>query len=166
MISFKYLSHARARELEKPPRARKDDEGHLRVAQNGQLVCLFQQSTPALRKGDLPASSVLDPPDLYLPTGNGATLFAGLELPIIVALGLPQGPPGMVKLGGYFFPGGGSSGVEDSAVEAGHAAGREWCGRGELEARRWGARRLLLGSKRSHSQLTKLRREVRVDDGR
>ena len=44
--------------------AGEDDERHLGVAQDGELVGLFEEPVPALAEGHLPASRVLDPLDL------------------------------------------------------------------------------------------------------
>ena len=47
--------------------AGEDDERHLSVAQDRELVRLFEEPIAALAEGDLPARVVLDPLDLNPP---------------------------------------------------------------------------------------------------
>ena len=44
--------------------AGEDDERHLGVTEDGELVGLLEEPVPALAEGHLPASGVLDPLDL------------------------------------------------------------------------------------------------------
>jgi len=54
--------------------AREDDEGHLSVAEDGELIRLLEEPIAALAEGDLPARVVLDPLDLNpSPTHAGDT---------------------------------------------------------------------------------------------
>ena len=49
---------------------RKDDDGHLCVAQNGELCRLLDQPPLALCEGDLTVALILDPDDVDLPAAH------------------------------------------------------------------------------------------------
>ena len=52
--------------VEELPGAGGDDEGHVGVAENGELTCLLHQAHAPLGEGHLTAARVLDALDLYL----------------------------------------------------------------------------------------------------